>query len=636
MAISKLGSMELSGDILEKCEVGLWAFELDRESHPRMYVNDTMMKLLGLKTRLSPEETYHAWYDFIDEKHYKEVSEAVEQMTAGIHAEVQYPWHHPNGETWIVRCGGVRNFDYTKGVRIEGTHQNVTKLTHYEARTLGNMLSILSDDFLDVYFLDPYTGNFSAFASKSSFDGDMPQDYSKDNFYEDVAKDSGGIVHPDDKSLIDEKYSKQHLISLLENNQTEEFVVRWPNGPDDIRYMKNKITVYEDFDETKKLVIGVQDISRQKKYEELQEEQLIILEALGKDYDYVDIIDLQDDKTQDRCRHFRAPINKKFMIPAWETDLPYTKKLDALRDELVFEPDREAFNRQTRREAILQNLKKDKVYYVNFRIVYYDIIHYAQIKFIGISDSCGNIVRFFAAYINADKQMTQQMEIRRRLSSALHDAELGEKKYQELLNNMSGDIQTSMRDILASNGSAMNHIHDAELVKDCLLKTDLNCRQTLGLVSEILNAERESRFNMNPSALNLGVLRGKRIVLAEDNILNQEIATDVLEEYGIIVIPAENGQIAVDLVKAAFIEKTIEPFDMILMDGQMPVMDGYEATATIRALPCDIAKKLPIVAMTANAFEEDKQRAYGVGMDAHLTKPIDTKAMEKVLVTLLQ
>ena len=360
------------------------------------------------------------------------------------------------------------------------------------------------------------------------------------------------------------------------------------------------------------------------------------MEALGKDYDYIDIVELQEDKTQDTSRHFRSPTLNSVQIPAWETDLPYTKKLDALRDELVFTPDREAFTRQTRRETILRNLQKDKVYYVNFRVVLYDIIHYAQIKFIGISDQRGNIVRFFAAYITADKQMTQQMEIRRRLSSALHDAEAVGKRNQELLNNLSGDIQSAMREIIASDSSAMSHLHDPELVKDCLMKNDLTCRQALGLVSEILNAERESRFNMNPGAMNLAVLRGKRIVLAEDNAMNQEIATEVLQDYGITVIPAENGQITLDLVKAAFIEKTVEPFDLILMDGQMPIMDGYEATTAIRALPCECARKLPIVAMTANAFEEDKQRAYGAGMDAHLTKPIDAKALEKVLVTLLQ
>ena len=636
MAISRLGSVDLSGDILAKCNVGLWAFELDVGLPPRMYVNDTMLKLLGLSHQLTPEDTYHAWYDFIDEKHYREVSEAVEQMTAGIHAEVQYPWHHPNGDTWIVRCGGVRNYEYTKGVRIEGTHQNVTKLAHYEARTLADMLSILSEDFLDVYFLDPYTGSFSAYSNRSSYDGADLRDFSKSNFYAEVAANSGDIVHPDDKPLIDEKYNKQHLISLLENNTTEEFTVRWPSSTNGLRYMKNKITVYGDFDETKKLVIGIQDVSRQKEFEQMQEEQMIILEALGKDYEYIDIVDLKEDKTKDTSRHFRSPKQKELLIPAWEKDLPYTKKLDALRDDLVFEPDREAFTHQTRRETILKNLQKEKVYYVNFRIVIYDIIHYAQIKFIGITDQSGKIVRFFAAYINADKQMTQQMEIRRRLSSALHDAEAVGKRNQELLNNLSGDIQTAMRDIIASDSSAINHLHDTELVKDCLMKNDLTCRQALGLVSEILNAERESRFNMNSDVLNLSVLRGKRIVLAEDNSLNLEIATEVLQDYGITVIPAENGQIAVDLVKAAFIDRTIDPFDLILMDGQMPVMDGYQATSTIRALPCECARKLPIVAMTANAFEEDKQRAYGAGMDAHLTKPIDTKAMEKILVTLLQ
>ena len=637
MAIEKLGSVELSSNILEKCNVGLWAFELDTGSAPRMYVNDTMMKLLGLTYKLSPEETYHAWYDFIDEKHYREVAEAVEQMTAGVHAEVQYPWHHPNGDTWIVRCGGVRNFDYTRGVRIEGTHQNVTKLSHYEARTLADMLSILSDDFLDVYFLDPYTGSFSAFSNKSSFDGSDPRDFSTVNFYEDVADKSGGIVHPDDKPLIDEKYNKQHLISLLENNETEEFVVRWPIGSDgSIRYMKNKITVYEDFDETKKLVIGVQDVSTQKKYEAILEEKMIILEALGNDFEYVDIIDIKEDKTKDTSRHFRSPAVPTIKIPAWDSDIPYTKKLDALCEELVFEPDREAFHRQTRREAILRNLQKDKVYYVNFRIVVYDIIHYAQIKFIGIPDEYGNIVRLFVAYANADKQMTQQMEIRRRLSSALHDAETAGKKNQELLNKMSGDLRSAMQDILATDNTALNHLHDPELVKDYLIKNDLICRQTLGFMSEIIINQRESKYSSGPRFVNPAVLRGKRIVLAEDNPMNMEIATEVLEDYGIIVIPAENGQVAVDMVKAAFIDKSAEPFDMILMDGQMPIMDGYEATATIRSLPCEAARKLPIVAMTANAFEEDKQRAYGVGMDAHLTKPIDTKAMEKVLASLLQ
>ena len=636
MINSKMGSIGLSDDILRKCNVGLWAFELDFGAPPRMYIDDTMQRLLGITQKLSPEDTYHAWYDHIDKNHYREVAEAVEQMTAGLHAEVQYPWHHPSGDTWIVRCGGIRNSGYTRGVRIEGTHQNVTKLAHYESRTLADLLAILSEDFLDVYFLDPYTGSFEAYSEKSSYDGAVPRDFSMANFYQNVAEDSGSIVHPDDKPIIKEKYDKVHLISILENNETEEFIVRWPNKADGtLRYMKNKITVYNDFDETKKLIIGIQDVTKKAELEQLQEEQLIIMEALGKDYENIDVIELQEDKTRDTSRPFRSPMNRLSMIPAWTTDKPFTKKLDALRDELVFEPDREAFQHHTRREVILQNLRKDKVYYVNFRVVIYDIIHYAQLKFIGISDPCGKIVRLFVAYINADKQMTQQMEIRRQLSSALHNAEMGEKRIKEILKSMSIDIQTALWDILSSDNLATEHLHDPVLVKDCLMKNDLICRQTLGLVREIINAEREARFNVETGVLNLASIRGKRIILAEDNALNREIATEVLQDYGITVIPAENGQIAVDLVKAAFIEKTIEPIDMILMDGQMPVLDGYEATAAIRALPCEATKRLPIVAMTANAFEEDKQKSYGVGMDAHLSKPLDTKALEKVMVSLL-
>ena len=129
---SKLGAIALSADILTKANIGLWAFELDEGKAPRMYVDEAMLGLIGLTEQISPEETYHAWYDHIDEASYGLVAESVEKMTAGEHAEVQYPWHHPNGQTWIVRCGGVRNFEYTDGVRIEGTHQNVTDVIHFQ------------------------------------------------------------------------------------------------------------------------------------------------------------------------------------------------------------------------------------------------------------------------------------------------------------------------------------------------------------------------------------------------------------------------------------------------------------------------------------------------------------------------
>ena len=127
-----LGSIQLSNDILAKANIGLWAFELDEGLAPRMYVDDTMLGLIGLTEQISPEETYHAWYDNIDDASYGLVAESVEKMVNGEHAEVQYPWHHPDGHIMVVRCGGVRNPAYTKGVRIEGTHQNVSSILHFD------------------------------------------------------------------------------------------------------------------------------------------------------------------------------------------------------------------------------------------------------------------------------------------------------------------------------------------------------------------------------------------------------------------------------------------------------------------------------------------------------------------------
>ena len=121
-------------------------------------------------------------------------------------------------------------------------------------------------------------------------------------------------------------------------------------------------------------------------------------------------------------------------------------------------------------------------------------------------------------------------------------------------------------------------------------------------------------------------LRGRRILLAEDNDLNAEIAMTILEESGLTVERAADGVLCVDALKA----HPVGYYDAILMDIQMPRMDGYQATKLIRNLPDD-RRTIPIIAMTANAFDEDRQKALSVGMDAHLAKPIN---VEKLFETL--
>ena len=127
-------------------------------------------------------------------------------------------------------------------------------------------------------------------------------------------------------------------------------------------------------------------------------------------------------------------------------------------------------------------------------------------------------------------------------------------------------------------------------------------------------------------------LKGKKLLLVEDNELNREIALEILKEAGFVVDTAEDGAVAVRKIKQA----APGQYDLILMDIQMPNLDGYEATRQIRALPDAEKASIPIFAMTANAFEEDRQNALAAGMNGHIAKPLDVPHLLRVLTDALK
>ena len=140
-----------------------------------------------------------------------------------------------------------------------------------------------------------------------------------------------------------------------------------------------------------------------------------------------------------------------------------------------------------------------------------------------------------------------------------------------------------------------------------------------------MNEKQEKTAQMIPDAL-----RGKKILLAEDNELNAEIAMTILEEYGFEVTKTADGKECLEELK----RMPEHTYDIILMDIQMPNMDGYEATTQIRALDGE-RSRIPIVAMTANAFDEDKKKAIDTGMNGHVAKPIDIHVLIRTLKEVL-
>ena len=124
-----------------------------------------------------------------------------------------------------------------------------------------------------------------------------------------------------------------------------------------------------------------------------------------------------------------------------------------------------------------------------------------------------------------------------------------------------------------------------------------------------------------------GNISGMKILLVEDNELNKEVAQFILEDAGALVDTAEDGMQAMD----AFVVSKVGEYDVILMDIMMPHMDGIETTNLIRSLEREDAKKVAIIAMTANAFSDDVYKSKNAGMNEHLSKPLDSEKMLKVI-----
>lgn len=251
--------------------------------------------------------------------------------------------------------------------------------------------------------------------------------------------------------------------------------------------------------------------------------------------------------------------------------------------------DRERLEKELTLENIVANTTSKKVFGVVFKRVVGDKECYYRIEFTQVQLPNGK-TGIVAGFKDVDEDVRKEQEIQQVLRDAIETANATSKAKSDFLSSMSHDIRTPMNGIIGMTAIATAHKEDP-----------------------LKNLE-DLKFE------------GKRILLVEDHPVNAEIAKNVLQMTGLEIEWVMDGAAAVERMA----DSSEGEFDLVFMDIQMPNMDGYQATAAIRAMTT-YARRIPIVAMTANAFADDIRKAKEVGMNDHISKPIDFKELAKIL-----
>lgn len=157
--LDRFSDKEMMQEVLREAQTGLWVIEMDEGREPRMYGDAAMQELLGQEGELTPEEFYHLWYDRIHEQDYPVVQDAVGKLVSDVRAEVQYRWHHPAWGQIYVRCGGVRDFNYTQGICLRGYHQNITDTITLK-REYDAVIKTLSESYSGIFLWNLRDGTF--------------------------------------------------------------------------------------------------------------------------------------------------------------------------------------------------------------------------------------------------------------------------------------------------------------------------------------------------------------------------------------------------------------------------------------------------------------------------------------------
>ena len=528
-------------------------------------------------------------------------------------------------------------------------------------RDQSDIIMNLSEDYREIGLVDLHTGKIKPFRGEMLF-ASLQNEGSDGMFFDDaVSLFSKGYISPIDRDLFIRKFSKENLREELKNKKSFVFNlrIRINKASADYQYTQIKVvSLDEGKDKVNNLIVAIRDIDAELKKEKEIQDQLetaklaadaanrtksaflfnmshdirtpmnavlgftaMAKKNVGDEEKVMDCLD----KVEGAGVHLLSLINDVLDMARIESgkvklEVKPVNVVDAAHNLVNMIDD------MARDKRVTFTYNFDDVQNAN---VYADALHVNQILLNVISNAIkytkeGGSVSYVINQIDSESEgiskynfvvtdtgigMSEEFQkhifdtFEREASSSVSGIQgtgLGMAITKQLVEIMGGDIKV-----------------ESKLGWGTTVTVTLAFENYLGEVEKVVDTTAEYHVDLN----------GKKVLLVEDNELNREIAREILDEVGIIVEEAVDGEMAVEKVS------TSNPgdFDLILMDIQMPKMNGYEAATAIRNLADNALASIPILAMTANAFEEDKQNALKAGMDGHLAKPIDVdKLMEAI------
>ena len=520
------------------------------------------------------------------------------------------------------------------------------EMAHHASITFGRVATALAGDYFSIYVVDLDTDHFVEYSATKEFDT-LGVEKNGEDFFNLSRRNMSRLIYEDDRERFMGTFYREKIMSILERDKIFTMKYRLVFGDTPV-WVSMKATLLEDND-GRHLIIGTNNIEAQMKREE--EYQQRVREAR---------ISARNDFLANMSHDIRTPMNaivgytniaksnkhkpetvadaldkigsSSHYLLSLINDILDISKIESGKMQISYGPcDLAALFRRIEDITALQAKKKSLV--INY--CYDNICHYQVITDeLRIEQIIINIVSNAIKYTPPGKTVDLIAEEvpspggKNKYRFIIRDTGIGIKEdyMPHIFESFTREERTTVNRI---QGTGLGLAITAKIVE--MMGGTISVKSKLGEGSEFtVELELEPLETDSPANADNSEsidLAGHKILLVEDNAINAEIARMILEQYGAEVQQAENGKIGLEALQ----EKGPGYYDAVLMDIQMPVMNGFEATKAIRALGGAYATALPIIAMSANAYDEDVRDCLAAGMNGHIAKPFNPDELMRIL-----